>query len=157
MNKKIELINDFQELINNDFHSERDFSKYIIENKEIFCKDVLGIKYKSHNTEMPFRKISHLHDNEPRVDIVFWDNKGNAYFVELKGRNNSYLDCMTGIGQCLSYYYLARANDIKVGGVYLVANKHCNLAPLIIRDNNLKIEYVYFSKDKWAKVFNNNE
>jgi len=143
----------YESFVNNDFENEKDLMEFIILNKELFCRNVLGFEYKSYETECAFKKIDHLHKNEPRVDIIFWDINNYVHLVELKSPRNEYGECMQGVGQCLAYYYLARVNGFNLGDVYLVTTKHCNLVPLIIRDARLNLKYIYFSKRNWTKSF----
>ncbi len=147
------LTNDYHILQNRDFPNENALKAYMVKNKEWFCAEVLGVKYKSHEDEFRFPAIQHLCENEPRADIVFTDTNDRLHIVELKCPRNAYNECMAGVGQRLSYYYLARVFGFNLGGIYLITSKHNNLVPLVIRDNNLKIKYIYFTKTVIAKVF----
>lgn len=147
----MELTDNYRILKNKDFKNEKELKEYILENKEFFCSEVLGVTYMDHVVEFPFKPIESLHENTINVDIVFIDTEGLSHFIELKNPLNVHADCMMGIGQCLSYYYLARAYNIPLAGVYLVTSKHSNFAPLIIRDNDLPIKYVYIDRKIIAK------
>lgn len=142
---------DSRSLINdNDFNSEKELKDFIILNKEVFCKEVLGIDYKDHMTEFKLPKIEHLFTNEPHVDIIFIDQNDKCYFVELKNPKFAYNELCAGLSQCLAYRYLARANNFNYSGCFLVTTKHSNIIPIIIRDNNLDITYIYFDRNKHA-------
>lgn len=151
MAKEIVFTTDYSLFINNDFKNEKELKEYIISNIDDFCNDVLKIQYKSHDIEFPIKPIlKTLHDNTLFIDLLITDTNNYIHLIELKCPKNAYLECMMGLGQCLSYYYLSRCYNFKLGGVYLISAKHCNLIPLVIRDNNLKIKYIYYSKNNYA-------
>lgn len=141
---------DYMQFKNNDFKDEKELLEYILLNKEDFCKDVLGVIYKNHATEFAFKPIKYLHDNAPIADLIFIDTNDFIHVIELKHPRNAYGENMMGLGQCLAYYYLARMNGFKLADVYLITTKHNNMIPLVIRDNNLKIKYIYFDKARHA-------
>ena len=142
---------DSSSLLNdNDFKSEKELKDYIILNKEVFCSEVLGIEYKDHIVELKLPKIDHLFTNEPHVDIVFIDQNDKCYFVELKNPKFAYNELCAGLSQCLAYRYLARAHKMNYEGTFLVTTKHANIIPIIIRDNNLDVTYIYFDMSKHA-------
>lgn len=144
-------ITDYTQLKNdNNFKNEKELRDYIILNKETFCREILKVEYKSHILEFKFKPIENLHDNSVFVDIVFIDTNDCAHFIELKCPKFGYNELMQGLGQCMTYYYLARAHNYNLAEVYLVTSKHNNLIPLVIRDNNLRIRYVYFDKSQHA-------
>lgn len=133
---------------NHDFESERELKEYILLNKELFCREVLGFEYKHHFEEFALPKCEFT--NEPRVDLVFVSQDDNFYYVELKNPQNAYRDLCSGLSQCLAYRYLAKYNNLKYNGVYLVTTQHSQIIPLIIKDNNLDIKYIYFDRSKHA-------
>lgn len=147
------LTADYKQFKNSDFKNEKELLEYILLNKEVFCEEVLGIKYKNHIVENPFRPIEFLHDNTPNVDLVFIDSEDYIHMIELKCPHNAYGENLMGLGQCLSYYYLSRVNNLRLADVYLVTTKHNNLIPLVINDNDLKIKYIYFDKSKHAVLY----
>ena len=151
---------DYKILKNEDFKTEKEVVNYIVDNIEYFCEHALGCDYDKHILEFRFDKNEKLHDNSLRVDIVVIDKQGRHYFIEVKlprKQREAFRECMTAIGQCLSYHYLARINDYNYEGVYLVTSTHSNLAPLIIRDNNLPITYLYIDKQSIAEAIINNQ
>lgn len=148
MGTSTELVTDYKKLKSNDFLDEKDLKDYILLNKEIFCRDILKVEYKAHIEEFPLRPVSHLFDQPLYVDIVFIDTENYAHFIELKCPKSAFSELMRGVGQCLSYHLMARVRNIRLADVYLVSAVHCNMVPLIIRDNNLDIKYVYFDKTK---------
>lgn len=139
---------DIKELKNKDFKSEKELKDYIILNKEAFCREVLGIEYKDHRVEYKMPQIKYLYTNEPVVDIVFIDQNDLCYFVELKNPKHAYNELCAGLTQSLAYRYLAGVTDMNYGGSFLVTTKHSGIIPLIIRDNNIDITYIYFDKTK---------
>jgi hypothetical protein len=145
------LINDYKVLKNNDFSSAQELKDYTLLNKEVFCREVLGFEYKSHVENHIFETIPHLFDEGIEVGLIFTDQEDQAHIVELKAPANTYLEGMQGIGQCLTYFYLARVQELNLVDVCLVTTKHCNLVPLVIRDGNLPVRYIYFSKENWAE------
>lgn len=148
------LIDNYNCLENNShFTNENDLRNYIIANKESFCEEVLGVTYKRHIEEYRFLPVPSLHSNTVVVDIVIVDSDDRAHLIELKCPRFGYTECMQGVGQCLSYYYLARIHKIQLADVYLVTSKHSNLVPLIIRDNALNIKYIYYDKEKHATIY----
>lgn len=142
---------DYSVLKNQDFKDERELRDYILQNKEYFCKEALGVEYKSHIVECALKPIPHLFDNTIIVDLIFIDTEDKAHFIELKNPRNKYGECLQGLGQCLAYYYAARVYRYDIADVYLVTTGHSNLIPAVIRDNNLKVKYIYFSKGVIAK------
>ena len=148
---KTTIETDSQSLINNgDFKSEKELKEYIILNKEVFCREVLGFEYKDHIVEFVLPKVKDLFTNEPHVDIVFIDKYDKCYFIELKNPKFAYNELCAGLGQCLTYRYLARANNLNYEGCFLITTKHANIMPVIIRDSNLDVNYIYFDKSKHA-------
>ena len=146
---------DYSILTNDDFKSEKELVEHIVSNIEYFCEHALGCDYDRHILEFAFEKIEGLYDNGLRVDIVVIDKNGKHYFIETKRprkTTDAYRDNMTAIGQCLSYHYLARVYGYDYEGVYLVTSCHSNLVPLVIRDNELPITYLYVDKKSIAEA-----
>lgn len=148
-NKKIETM-DYKQFKNDDFKNEKELLEYILLNKEVFCREVLGVEYKNHITEYPFKPIDLLYDNTTNADLIFIDSEDYVHIIELKCPRNAYGENLMGLGQCLSYYYLARLHNFRLADVYLITTKHNNLIPIVIKDNALKIKYIYFDKTKHA-------
>lgn len=144
------LTRDYKRLINDDFKNEMELKDYILQNKEEFCRTVLKCTYKKHIEEYPLKAVKSLYDKPIYVDIVFVDENDMAYFVELKNPKSLFSEMMRGVGQCLSYYYMARVHNLNLADVYLVTAAHCNIVPIIIRDNSLRIKYVYYNKGQFA-------
>lgn len=142
---------DYKRLKNNDFKDEKELRKYILENKEYFCEMILGIKYVRHIEEFTLKAVNSLYDKPLSIDLAFVDENEKVHFVELKNPKSIFSEMMRGIGQCLAYYYLARIHGYDLADVYMVTSTHCNMVPLIIRDNDLRIKYIYMSKDSFAK------
>jgi hypothetical protein len=151
--KRPSRTDDYSILKNNDFNTEKELVNYIVDNIEYFCEYGIGCDYDRHILEFKFDKVEKLHDNGLRVDIVIIDKEGRYYFIEVKSPKKGtdmFRECMTAIGQCLAYHYLARVHGYNYEGVYLVTSGHSNLAPLIIRDSNLPITYLYVDKKSIA-------
>lgn len=148
-NKRPNKTTDYKILTNDHFNNEKELVGYIVNNIEYFCDHAIGCDYDRHILEFSFDKKIELFDNSLRVDIVIIDKEGVHYFIEVKKprkKTDCYREVMTAIGQCLSYHYLARVYNYNYGGVFLVTSGHTGLAPLIIRDNNLPISYIYMDR-----------
>lgn len=144
-------ITDFSRLCNDEhFSSQDDMRDYIINNKEAFCSEVLGVEYKDHTIDFRFPIITYLHNANTVVPLVFTDQNNQLHFIDLKNPKNKLQELGHGLTRCMSYYYLARVRGYNLADVYLVTSKHSNIIPLIIRDSQVNVNYIYFDKEKWA-------
>ena len=98
--------------------------------------------------EYKLPRIDQLYSNTPIVDLIFIDTNGFVHIIELKCPKDSFGENLRGLGQCLTYQYIAGILNLNLASIYLITTNHCNLIPLIIRDNKLEVKYIYFDKTR---------
>lgn len=127
--------------ITKDFVNERQLSKYIDENIELFCNDILQDTYVNHKKEFTINKRK---GKTSCIDFFIKCKNGN-YAIELKNPKNRN-ELNGAIGQLLFYELLFEKSKIKIDKFFLISTLHNPLIPEIIDKNNLNIKYVLFCK-----------
>ena len=126
-------------LRNDDFKNEKDLQNFIINNIEVFCKDLLGDTYVSHECQINInsKRCGRL-KGVKLVDLLV-ECKNKKYIIELK--HPRYVsETRNGICQLLDYSLHTE------GELVLVTTKFDEHVTRIISEYNLPIRFFYINK-----------
>lgn len=140
-------IENHADLMNSDFDKEKDLSKYICSNIELFCRDVLSDTYVSHEEEVQVKKQVIFQPRQPRIDLKIIC-KNSTYLIELK--NPKYQsENRAALGQLLCYSTIL--DESRESEMVLVSTKFDMLSAKTIQRFNLPIRYIYFEKSRFME------
>jgi hypothetical protein len=126
-----------------DFKNERHFNDYLEHNIELFCKQCLGVEYKSHVREYPLISIER---KTKKVDFLVESMCGKSMLLECK-TPKFISELHSAIGQLLSYGSLFKSNSGSLPDKLILASStfDSNLID-VIKDFNLPITLVGLDK-----------
>ena len=144
------LIVDSDNIINNQFETEKKLSDFIIENIKEFTKDILGDEMVSFCRDQSIQKRLKFGPRKRRVDLIVY-GKNKTYIIELKNPKYKALN-RYAIGQILDYG--KEFLDSKKELVIITTFFDIDTAETISH-YNLPIRYIYFQKDKSLEYLGN--
>ena len=143
----------FDILKNFDYKKEIELQNYIIENIDMFCRDILDDDLISFETEYQFEKQNYFSQRKIRADL-YLKCKKQDYIVELKNPTHK-SENRAAIGQLLNYSL--QFLDSKKRQLVLITTLYDYDTEKVIKKYNLPIRYIYFSKDKILEFLKEND
>jgi len=132
----------------NKFESEREMKKFILDNIDDFCQDILGIKNKSVVSEY---KISDGFRKNKSIDLLIESLDGQKIAVELKNPKHK-SELQGALGQCLVYITSFEMIDQKIDRFVLISSSYDFLIPITIMKMKLPIEFAVMDRCKYSKL-----
>lgn len=131
----------------NDFNSESEMQRFIVDNISDFCENVLGDELIAYDCERGFGKYTGAFagKRQYRIDIYI-TGKSHNYIIEMKNPK-SHCDCRDAIGQLLVY-----SSYFSDCVMVLVTSKYDSDVARAIEKFKLPIRYVCLSKSISAEV-----
>lgn len=130
-----------------DFKTESEMQRFIADNIEDFCKNVLGDRLVSFECEKGFGKYTGAYSarKQYRIDICII-GESKKYIVEIKNPK-AHCDCRNALGQLLVYSSYFSDHEL-----VLVTSKYDLDAARAIEKFALPIRYICLSKEISAEV-----
>jgi len=142
-------INQILDSLKKDFNSERELCEYIEANIASFCKDCLGVTYKSHIREKPLSQLTSKRSikGNKRIDFLIITSDNERIGIECK--NPKYQSELSyAVGQCLTYLTLFELMGEPISRMAIVATKIEPSLTFTIDKFNLPILFIAMDKDK---------
>jgi hypothetical protein len=120
--------------------NEKELVDYVVENIELFARDVLADEVIAFETDMPIEKQITLSPRGRRIDLYI-KGKNKEYIIEFKNPNSG-TENRAAIGQILDYGREFAGRRVEL--VIVTSNFDINTAKTI-KYYNLPIRYIYLS------------
>jgi len=141
------IFEDVKDELSTDFKRESELCNFIEDNIQIFCLEELGVIYASHKREHPVVKSRKRIKGLRRLDFLIKTRAGENIGLECKVPLYP-SELPAGIGQILSYKMLMDLAGTPINRFVLVSSKMDVVAPMMIQEFRLPIEFIAMDKKK---------
>lgn len=131
-----------------DFKTEKELCNYIERNIELFCSEILGVRYKNHSREYPLlaNRARHKKGNR-RIDFLIITDKDERIGIECKNPTNI-ADLQYAIGQALTYLTVFESNSDPLHSIHIVSTRIDCVLPSVLRKFKLPVGFIVMDKSK---------
>ncbi len=141
-----EIIN----VLEDSFKTESELCQYLELNIQQFCREDLGIEYKSHQREVQIVRSRLRVKGNRRMDFVIKSKCGKTIVLECKvPKYGSSLS--EAIGQVLTYITLCESTERGIDEFVILSSKLDYSVPLVLSRFNLPITFIALDKKRSLK------